>query len=189
MSKLLLNLFLLAALAGCASTPPSVPVEQPVRQAPLLAAAAEVEQNWLKDAPSGALNDAVQQSNIATTICVPGWTATVRPSTTYTDGVKRKLVRGRGLPADQASLYELDHFVPLALGGSPRSLDNLWLQPWDGQWGARIKDRLERKLQLLMCRGTITLQEARDAIRTNWIKAFKQFVTGEDLARAMEPAD
>jgi hypothetical protein len=139
--------------------------------------------------PPGALNADVQQPNIATTICVPGWTATVRPSTGYTDGLKRKLLRDRDLPVEQAPLYELDHLVPLALGGSPRDPKNLWLQPWDGEWGARTKDRLERKLQLLVCRGAITLQEARDAIRTNWINAFKQFVTGDNLTRGMEPVD
>jgi hypothetical protein len=37
--------------------------------------------------------------------------------------------------------------------------------------------------------GAIALKEAQDAIRTNWIKAFRQFVTGEDLTRDMEPAD
>jgi hypothetical protein len=55
------------------------------------------------------------------------------PSTSYTNGVKLKLLREHGLPAEQASLYELDHFIPLALGGSPRSPDNLWLQSWDGR--------------------------------------------------------
>jgi hypothetical protein len=37
--------------------------------------------------------------------------------------------------------------------------------------------------------GSVTLKDARDAIHTNWIKAFKQFVIDEDLTRDMEPVD
>jgi hypothetical protein len=52
-----------------------------------------------------------------------------------------KLLRDQGLPAADTTKYELDHFIPLALGGHPRKPENLWLQLWDGQWGARTKDR------------------------------------------------
>lgn len=101
--------------------------------------------------PPGALSTAVDQANIATTICVAGWTATVRPATSYTQAIRRNMLAQVGAPASEASQYELDHFVPLALGGNPTSLDNLWLQRWLGPWNAHIKDRLERKLQVLVC--------------------------------------
>jgi hypothetical protein len=183
-----LALALLAALAGCASTPTSGPVGQSDAQAPSLAVDAQ-EQAWLGDAPPGALNDAVRQDNIASTICLPGWTATVRPPASFTTGTKIRLLREHGLAADQASLYELDHYIPLALGGSPRNPDNLRLQAWAGPWGARVKDRLERKLQVMVCRGSIALEEAQDAIRSNWIRAYRKFVSGEDLTREMDPVD
>jgi hypothetical protein len=54
-----------------------------------------------------------------------------------------------GLDRAEAVKYELDHFVPLAIGGHPRSEDNLWLQSWVGAWNARVKDRLERRLQVI----------------------------------------
>ena len=82
--------------------------------------------------PPGALNVDVSQTTIHQTICVPGWTATVRPSTSYTNGVKLKLLREQGMAPSDASRYELDHHVPLALGGHPRDPRNLWLQLWDG---------------------------------------------------------
>jgi hypothetical protein len=44
-----------------------------------------------------------------------------------------------GLNPKDAIKYEPDHFVPLAIGGHPRSEDNLWLQSWDGEWNARVK--------------------------------------------------
>jgi hypothetical protein len=75
--------------------------------------------------------------------------------------------------------YELDHYVPLALGGHPRSKDNLWLQPWDGKWSARTKDRLERKLQVMVCAGRLSLKAARDAIRDGWRAAYRKYLGAE----------
>ena len=122
-----------------------------------------------------ALNPDVTQNRIAQTICVPGYTKTVRPSTTYTNGVKRKLLREAGLSESDKSEYELDHIVPLALGGHPRSLDNLMLQPWEGSNGAKKKDRLEVKLQCLVCTGQLGLSEAQQAIYTNWPQAYHRY--------------
>jgi len=39
----------------------------------------------------------VGQTSIQQTICVPGWTVSVRPSTSYTNGLKLKLMREQGL--------------------------------------------------------------------------------------------
>jgi hypothetical protein len=69
--------------------------------------------------PVEALSADVHQDNIEQTICVSGYTATVRPSTTYTNGVKLKLLKEQGLSASAAADFELDHRVPLALGGKP----------------------------------------------------------------------
>jgi hypothetical protein len=126
--------------------------------------------------PPGALFEAVAQANVDKTICVPGWTATVRPSTSYTQALKRTMLVRAGLTPADSIKYELDHFVPLAVGGHPRAEDNLWLQRWDGEWNARVKDRLERKLQVMVCAGDISLDAARDAIRTDWHAAYRQYV-------------
>ena len=64
----------------------------------------------------GALNPHVTQSNIAQTICVPGWTRTIRPSTAYTNKMKARQMRERHL-SGEARDYEEDHLVPLALAG------------------------------------------------------------------------
>jgi len=149
-----------------------------------------LEARALQGAPPGAVNSDVTQENIKQSICVAGWTATVRPSTSYTNALKAKLLSEHGLPTSDAPKYELDHFIPLALGGHPRSPDNLWLQPWDGQWGARTKDRLEVKLKNLVCKGALSLQLAREAIRRNWIEAFKKYVgLDERGAELAEPID
>ena len=134
-----------------------------------------------------ALNPDVTQNRIAQTICVPGYTKTVRPSTTYTNGVKRKLLREAGLSESDKSGYELDHIVPLALGGHPRSLDNLMLQPWEGSSGAKKKDRLEVKLQCLVCTGQLGLSEAQQAIYNDWPKAYHRYAVVKCQRRARRP--
>jgi hypothetical protein len=64
----------------------------------------------------------------------------------------------------------------LELGGNPRDPDNLWPQPWFGQWNARVKDVLEGKLNHMVCKGELTLVEAQRKIATDWIAAYKKFV-------------
>ena len=135
--------------------------------------------------PPGVLLADVTQATISTTICVSGWTATVRPSTSYTQGVKRRMLLQAGLDPSEALKYELDHFVPLALGGHPRSLDNLWLQTWDGQWSARVKDRLEHTLQVMVCAGKISLEAARTAIQGGWEDAYRRFVGSNQAPTVM----
>lgn len=126
--------------------------------------------------PTEALNPDVHQDTIQQTICVAGYTASVRPSTTYTNGVKLKLLRENALPASAAKEFELDHRIPLALGGHPRSLQNLMLQPWEGKDGAKAKDRLERSLQRLVCAGKVLLDDARKAIYVDWQGAYGIYV-------------
>jgi hypothetical protein len=115
-----------------------------------------------------ALNPDVTQESIDQTICVSGYTKSVRPGTAYTDGVKRKLLRERGEGPEHLADYELDHRIPLALGGHPRKLSNLMLQPWDGEDSAKIKDRLEVQLQRKVCHGEWDLADAQHCIAENW---------------------
>src|SRR5438128_584704 len=107
------SLCVFAFVTGCATTPTT---DHPLEYSVTAAIAT----------PPGAVSGDVTQVNIHQTICVPGWTASVRPSTTYTNGVKAKLLRAHGLSTADASKYELDHFIPLALGGHPRKPENLW---------------------------------------------------------------
>jgi hypothetical protein len=127
--------------------------------------------------PAGAapsLNHDVTPETIASTICVSGYTAMVRPASVYTNGVKLKLLQASGQDPSTANAYELDHIVPLALGGHPRALDNLQLQPWPE---ARRKDRIEVKLQCLVCSGQVSLAEAQTAIATDWESAYHRYAS------------
>ena len=66
----------------------------------------------------GAINPAVTQAKLGSTVCVPGWTATVRPPASYTSALKRRQMAVLG-EADSAA-YEEDHRTPLSSGGAPR---------------------------------------------------------------------
>ena len=114
------------------------------------------------------LNTDVRQDSIQQTVCVSGYTATVRPAVSYTEGVKKKLLKQRNLDWSHAKEFELDHIVPLELGGHPRDLNNLQLQAWDGPEGAHVKDHLENKLHCMVCSGQIPLRQAQSEIYKNW---------------------
>jgi len=115
-----------------------------------------------------ALNPDVDEDTIDKTICVSGYTKSVRPATSYTNGVKKKLMREAGIDTVRIGDFELDHIVPLTLGGHPRKLSNLMLQPWEGEHGAKSKDILEVRLQSLVCHGTLDLTDAQVCIARDW---------------------
>ncbi|QIY75448.2 hypothetical protein HEP84_46805 [Streptomyces sp. RLB1-33] len=119
----------------------------------------------------GALNPDVTQSTIDSTICVSGWTATVRPSSSYTTALKKKQIVEYGYTDTSTSDYEEDHFVPLELGGAPKSELNLWPEPQYGTKTAANKDTVENKVKKAVCAGTVSLSDAQDAIINDWTTA------------------
>lgn len=114
------------------------------------------------------LNPAVTQENIHQTICVAGWTKQVRPGVAYTNYVKRQYMLTAGIPLEKIGDYELDHIVPLEVGGHPYSYANLQLQPWVGPDGARAKDVVETWLKRQVCAGRVTLEKAQQCVYAHW---------------------
>lgn len=113
----------------------------------------------------GALNPAVTQATLGTTVCVPGWTATVRPPTGYTNPLKVRQIRAYGYTDTDVRHYEEDHLIPLELGGAPRDERNLWPEAHPG---SATKDRIENQLKQSVCAGLITLDAARTRILADW---------------------
>jgi hypothetical protein len=105
----------------------------------------------------GALNPDVTQANIHSTICVTGWTATIRPPPEYTDALKLKQIREYG-ETGSPSAYEEDHLISLELGGAPRDPRNLWPEP---RPRADEVDRIENELNAKVCSGELSLAEAQ----------------------------
>lgn len=117
----------------------------------------------------GVINPNVAQANITSTICKSGWTTTVRPPTSYTNPLKIQDIQIYGFVDTNPADYELDHKIPLSLGGNPTDPKNLWPEPIDQ---ARIKDStVENVLRKAVCAGRITLDAAQRAIATDWTTA------------------
>ncbi len=69
----------------------------------------------------GATWSRVTQGNIHSTICKLGWTATIRPSESYTEALKRTQLRLYGdYAGSELSNYEEDHLIPLELAAARR---------------------------------------------------------------------
>jgi hypothetical protein len=124
----------------------------------------------------GALNPDVRQDTIQQTICVKGWTKTIRPPANYTNKLKKAQIAQYGYADTNPKHYEEDHLISLEVGGDPRDERNLWPQPWTSQWNAGTKDKLENVLHRMVCAGEIPLAEAQKAIAGNWIQAYKHYV-------------
>jgi uncharacterized protein YbdZ (MbtH family) len=144
-----------------------------------LAAGASHAQSSLPrpDLTPGATDPAITQENIDKTICIPGYTQTVRPPDRYTNALKRQGIRDYRYTDRKLRSYEEDHLIPLAIGGAPRDPHNLWPEPRnppDG-WTVRLKDQLELTLQKLVCTHRVPLEEAQQAIANNWTTAYPKY--------------
>ncbi|MGO9898752.1 MAG: hypothetical protein ACLP0J_03430 [Solirubrobacteraceae bacterium] len=113
----------------------------------------------------GALNPVVTQATINRTICVDGWTGTVRPPQSITEQQKAARMAAYD-DAGSAGDYEYDHFVPLELGGATNDPRNLWPEPGASP---NPKDTVEDELHHEVCNGQISLPEAQREIVTNWV--------------------
>ena len=105
----------------------------------------------------GVLNPDVTQATIGSTICVHGWTRTIRPPTSYTNALKAKHMRAYGLTGPMSG-YQEDHLISLELGGHPTDPRNLWPEPYPR--AARV-DAIENELNDRVCDGSLTLAEAQ----------------------------
>jgi hypothetical protein len=125
----------------------------------------------------GAVNPAVTQANIGSTICVSGWTKSIRPPASYTDKLKLAQMTKLGLSGDPHA-FEEDHLISLEIGGNPTDPNNLWPQPWHGPANAHHKDRLENLLHRLVCGHRITLDAAQREISLDWVSSYRKRIGG-----------
>ncbi len=69
--------------------------------------------------------------------------------------------------------YEVDHLVPLELGGS-NDIANLWPEAASPTPGFHEKDKVENYLHDQVCSGAISLKEAQIEIATNWLAVYNR---------------
>ena len=125
----------------------------------------------------GAVNPQVTQATIASTICVSGYTSSIRPPENITEPEKVASAAAYGYTGSLHTA-EYDHLISLELGGDPNDPANLWVEPNDkpaATTTANSKDVLENRLHDLVCGGQLSLAVAQQAIATNWVGAYQQY--------------
>jgi hypothetical protein len=116
----------------------------------------------------GSLNPAVTQATIHQTICVSGYTATIRPPVSESNRLKRLAATAYRI-TDSLSNYEGDHLIALELGGAPDDIANFWDE---SHATSLAKDQLENHLRSDVCAGRAPLAQAQHAISTDWVGAY-----------------
>jgi len=87
-------------------------------------------------------------------------------------------------PHDGGHSWEVDHLVPLGLGGRD-VIANLWPESRSGDGlNAWAKDRLEYRLYRLVCdpppgAAHLPLAQAQAAFRTDWVAAYHSYCTND----------
>jgi hypothetical protein len=107
-----------------------------------------------------------------TKICQPGYSRAVR----HTSGnLKHQVYVEYGIDKN-AGNYEIDHLIPLSIGGAD-TRENLWPESHDTKpWNADVKDRLEDYLHVEVCAGHIALADAQKAIAADWTAAYGKYL-------------
>jgi hypothetical protein len=109
-----------------------------------------------------------------TTVACATDTRTLRHWTRERDD---RIMRRDGLPAGPHPNYEVDHRVPLCMGGSDDD-SNLWAQPRrsiEPVWNAERKDELEARMCQMVCSGRLGLVEAQHEIAEDWKAAYGKY--------------
>ena len=125
----------------------------------------------------GAVDPQVTQADIGSTICSSGFTSTIRPPESVTEPEKAASAVAYGYTGS-FHVAEYDHLIPLELGGDPDDPVNLWVEPPDNPNAtsfANTKDRLENRLNSLVCSGQLPLAVAQQAIASNWVNSYQTY--------------
>ena len=109
----------------------------------------------------GVADSRVTNENVQQTICVPGYSASVRKVDPAT---KRSVLKLYGNPNKP---YEVDHLISLELGGT-NDVKNLW--PEAGLI-PNPKDSVENRLHRAVCNGAMSLKDAQALISSDWRRA------------------
>jgi hypothetical protein len=124
------------------------------------------------DLPIRSLTPGTVLTRTAAVVCVSGYASSVR---NVPDREKEAVYARYAVPHTPYQ-HEVDHLISLELGGS-NAITNLWPEPYAGRWNARVKDVLENRLHDLVCTHRIRLAAAQRLIATNWIAAYRRYVS------------
>jgi len=113
--------------------------------------------------PGAAIDVAVS------TLCEPGYARMQR----HTARALKLAIYAAYQIAPDSGRYEIDHLIPLALGGADIA-SNLWPQRY-GDGSAAEKDKLEKFLHREVCAGKIPLRVAQAEIAKDWRSTYRKY--------------
>jgi hypothetical protein len=111
----------------------------------------------------------------AAQICVSGYSQSVRD---VSESTKNQVYASYGITAHAPGQYEVDHFIPLELGGS-NDITNLFPEAAEPKPGFHEKDKVENYLHDQVCSGKIILQQGQEMIRQDWVKVYNSIGSSE----------
>lgn len=174
---LLLLAFLGASTSASAQTPSAIPgfLARLLRSgrppAPVVPASSAALAAPVRPDPKLTPGDTLEVT--LADIRTPGYSAKVRD---VPQEVKRQAYALYGIRTHAKGEYEVDHLIPLSLGGS-NSIRNLWPESYlTDPWNAHVKDALEYRLLTLVRAGKVDMKTAQSAIAQDWIAAYKKYV-------------
>lgn len=109
---------------------------------------------------------AVLSPNVAQ-VCTPGYARSVR---SVSAEEKLQVEAEYHWTHRPGNGQEIDHLIPLELGGS-NGITNLWPEPAPD---FHVKDRLENALHGAVCGGTMQLADAQQCIAVNWVGCWRR---------------
>jgi hypothetical protein len=136
-----------------------------------------------------AVNGRAQDSLVPNRKLTPGRVAsTEKERRGVTSAMEQKVFARYRLPWSRRAEFKIDHLIPRELGGAD-SIDNLWPQSVRVRpYGADRKELLTEVLLTKIAKGQITLAQAQEEIRRDWIDAFIDHVGMVYLKGGLVPA-
>jgi hypothetical protein len=121
--------------------------------------------------PGNIFNDSTVGDGSSHDICAAGYNKTV-PDIPLS--LQDQVYAAYGITTHVPGQYEIDHLVPVELGGNnaPGDTSNLWPEPALPIPGFHEKDSVEIYLHNQVCSGKISLLTAQVTIATNWIAVY-----------------
>lgn len=105
-------------------------------------------------------------------VCVRGYSSSVRDVPL---AEKDQVFAEYGVTSHRPGEYEVDHLLPLELGGS-NEVANLWPEAAEPRPGFHEKDEVENYLHDQVCIGKVSLAQAQHQIATNWLGVYQVMV-------------
>jgi hypothetical protein len=117
---------------------------------------------------------AVDPTVTVSQLCPTPHTRARRPPESYTAPLKRELMARYG-ESGSTSGYELDHLVPLELGGAGWDVHNLWPEPGASP---NAKDAVEDAANRAVCTGRLSLARAQQEMAADWVALGRELGVG-----------